>query len=78
MTDASNKDITITEAIEIQSRDGGWICPNCWNYGGGVRCKANVFIAFVGAYMKDCWAFDDSVKKPSEVSDEQVQLQDAL
>lgn len=59
MTDCYDRNTTIADAIAIQSKDGGWICPECWNYGGGVRCKANVFIAFTGAYMKDCWAFDD-------------------
>jgi len=63
-SDGYNKSPTIADAIQAQSREGGWVCPDCWNYAGGCRCKANRFIAFVGAYMKDCRAFDDKPKSP--------------
>jgi len=66
-TSTYDSNSTIEDAIFILSREGGWICPDCWNYGDGVHCKANIFIAFVGAYMEGCWAFDDKPRTRREV-----------
>ena len=57
---------TLEEAIRDQSRTGGWVCPRCRNHKGGVACKMNVFIAFTGAYTKNCFAFDPLVEIATE------------
>ena len=59
---------TIRDAIIRQSSGDpqGWICPDCWNWGGGVHCKANVFIAFKGADLYGCQFFDNEPKSRKE------------
>jgi hypothetical protein len=65
-TDDSTK--TKRDAIQDQSPTiDGWICPNCWNHRGGVKCKKNVFIAFVGANMSRCYLFDDKPRRPKDM-----------
>jgi hypothetical protein len=50
---------SILEAVARQAPvAGGWVCPTCKNYGGGVGCEAGVFIAFVGANMSRCQLYD--------------------
>lgn len=50
---------TIEDAIfEQYPTIDGWICPNCRNYKGPMICAKNVFIAFVGANMKNCFGFE--------------------
>ena len=39
----------------------GWICPTCVNYKGKLICKENIFIAFVGASMINCFAYESGV-----------------
>ena len=53
--------VTLRQAIADQSFQGGWVCPQCKNYKGGVSCKKNVFIAFAGAYLKDCFVYDQNI-----------------
>lgn len=66
-----NSSLTIHDAIVRQSSGDpqGWICPKCWNYCGGVRCKANVFIAFTGAGLGNCGFFDDEPKSRREAEE---------
>lgn len=46
---------TIVDAIYDQSPTiDGWICKTCVNYEGPLKCKFNIFIAFVGANMAGC------------------------
>jgi hypothetical protein len=49
--------ITIEEVLQLQSKPGGWICPNCAHHGGNIKCKMNMFISFVGCYTKGCQSF---------------------
>jgi hypothetical protein len=58
----------MSEVIARQSWAGGWVCPDCWNHEGGVKCKRNVFISFNGAFTKGCIFFDGEPKTPAEVS----------
>lgn len=52
--------ITLWDEIAKQSASGnGWICPNCKNHRGNLKCKQNVFIAFVGANMRHCIFFQE-------------------
>ena len=62
-TDASGKRTIIEDAILAQYPTiDGWICPTCRNHEGGLRCAKNVFIAFVGANMSECWAYESGVE----------------
>ena len=48
---------TIEDAIIDQyPTKNGWICEEgkCINYKDGMKCRAGVFIAFVGANMAGC------------------------
>ena len=56
---------TVEESLLRQSSDvddGGWICPDCIFYQGGLHCELNTFIAFVGANMGGCWGFQKGKK----------------
>lgn len=51
---------------------GGFICENCRNYLGGVRCANDVFISTQGANMTGCTMFwpkaaDDAAGSDAEV-----------
>ena len=35
----------------------GWVCPNCQNHRGGLNCKKNIMICWVGANMSGCIYF---------------------
>lgn len=50
--------VTVADVLVHQSRPDGWICPECKHHEGGLGCKMNMFISFVGCYTKDCQAFE--------------------
>jgi hypothetical protein len=54
---AAQPTTTIREVIANQSFAGGFICPDCKFYKGGVGCEKNMFISFTGCWTKDCSSF---------------------
>jgi len=39
-------------------------CDTCANYNGKCVCKKNIFIAFVGANLSNCWGYENGIKCP--------------
>ena len=39
------------------NRECCWICNKCKNWGGGIKCKLDYFIAFEEANTGDCVSF---------------------
>ena len=57
-TTNANPILTIEEVIIQQTPIiGGFICEHCKCYRGKMKCDRNIFIAFVGANMSDCWGY---------------------
>lgn len=51
---------SIEDALARQSPTiDGWICPKCVHHQGGLSCELNIFIAFVGANLLNCWGFKE-------------------
>jgi len=60
--------VSLIDAILRQTprNSDDWICPNCWNWRGGLHCTKGVFIAYIGGNMSGCKLFDDQARKPGE------------
>ncbi len=58
-TTAGGVRVTLENVIQYQSRTGGWVCPQCFNYEGGCKCSKGIFIAFVGGCTLGCWGFEE-------------------
>ena len=56
---------TIADLIAWQSRSGGcFACRDCRHYAGRLICERGVFIAFEGANMSDCSAYETERRRP--------------